>query len=176
LKKNSLFSLKNRLFFFLDRTRKAVIVSFTDITDQKSMYELLEQRMEARTRELEAILKVSQIVNSNLELGPRLKIILEQLRQVIDYAGAGIAKLDGDDFVIVEYWGIVPREMMLGFRSSMHQETGYQKVAVSKTSNPMQTRLRSLMNHTGFGFGLYLFGWLVNWLLSLLPRYVQLAG
>jgi hypothetical protein len=48
-------------------------------------------------------------------------------------------------------------------------------VAASKTSNGMQTRLRSVLNHTGFGFGLYLFGWLVNWLLSWLPRYVQLA-
>lgn len=38
-------------------------------------------------------------------------------------------------------------------------------VAASKTSKPMQTKLRSLMNHTGFGFGLYLFGLLVSWLL-----------
>ena len=35
----------------------------------------------------------------------------------------------------------------------------------SKTPNPMQARLRSLMNHTSFGVGLYLFGLLVNWLL-----------
>ena len=39
-------------------------------------------------------------------------------------------------------------------------------VAASKTSNPTQARLRSLMNHTVFGAGLYLFGLLVNWLLS----------
>jgi signal transduction histidine kinase len=78
------------------------------------------------------MLEVSQIVNSNLELGPLLKIILEQLKLVIDYAGAGIAKLDGDEFVVVEYMGLVPREIMLGFRSSVHQETGYQKVAESK--------------------------------------------
>ncbi|MBE7434584.1 MAG: PAS domain S-box protein [Anaerolineales bacterium] len=109
-----------------------VVVSFTDITDQKSMYELLEQRVAVRTRELKAFLEVSQIVNSNLELGPLLKIILEQLKKVIDYAGAGIAKLDGDDFVVVEYLGIVPRETMLGFRSSVYQDTGYRKVAESK--------------------------------------------
>ena len=30
--------------------------------------------------------------------------------------------------------------------------------AASKTSNPTQARLRSLMNHTVFGIGLYLFG------------------
>lgn len=37
-------------------------------------------------------------------------------------------------------------------------------VAASKMSNPMQARLRSLMNHTAFGIGLYLFGLLVSWL------------
>ncbi len=37
--------------------------------------------------------------------------------------------------------------------------------AASKMSNPTQARLRSLMNHTVFGIGLYLFGLLVSWLL-----------
>ena len=37
--------------------------------------------------------------------------------------------------------------------------------AASKTSNPRQARVRSLMNHTAFGIGLYLFGLLINWLL-----------
>ena len=38
--------------------------------------------------------------------------------------------------------------------------------AASKTKNPAQARLRSLMNHTAFGIGLYLFGWLFNWVLQ----------
>ena len=37
--------------------------------------------------------------------------------------------------------------------------------AASKTSNPAQARLRSLMNHIAFGVGLYLFGLLINLLL-----------
>ena len=37
--------------------------------------------------------------------------------------------------------------------------------AASKTLNPTQARLRSLLNHTAFGVGLYLFGLLVNGLL-----------
>lgn len=39
-------------------------------------------------------------------------------------------------------------------------------VAASKTPNPMQARLRSLMNHIVFGIGLYLFELLFNWLLG----------
>jgi hypothetical protein len=38
-------------------------------------------------------------------------------------------------------------------------------LAASMTSNPTQARLRSLMNHTAFGIGLYLFALLVNWML-----------
>jgi hypothetical protein len=38
-------------------------------------------------------------------------------------------------------------------------------LAASKTLNPTQARLRSLMNHISFGMGLYLSGLLVNWLL-----------
>lgn len=38
-------------------------------------------------------------------------------------------------------------------------------IAASKTSNPLQARLRSLTNHFVFGIGLYLFAWLTNWLL-----------
>jgi hypothetical protein len=38
-------------------------------------------------------------------------------------------------------------------------------IAASKTSDPVQARLRSLMNHTVFGIGLYLFGLLASrWL------------
>lgn len=40
--------------------------------------------------------------------------------------------------------------------------------AASKTPNPAQARVRSLMNHTAFGTGLYLFAVLVNWFLSAL--------
>jgi len=38
-------------------------------------------------------------------------------------------------------------------------------LAASKVSNPMQSILRRLMNHTMFVIGLYLFGLLVSWLL-----------
>lgn len=37
-------------------------------------------------------------------------------------------------------------------------------IAASNTSNPVQARIRSLMNHTAFGIGLYLFGWIAHWL------------
>jgi len=41
-------------------------------------------------------------------------------------------------------------------------------LAASKTPNPAQARVRSLMNHTAFGVGLYVFAWLANWLSAVL--------
>lgn len=38
--------------------------------------------------------------------------------------------------------------------------------AASKLPNPTPARVRSLLNHTAFGLGLYLFAWLVNGLLQ----------
>jgi hypothetical protein len=38
--------------------------------------------------------------------------------------------------------------------------------AASKTSNPAQARLRSLINHVTFGAGLYVSGLLVSWLIQ----------
>ena len=38
-------------------------------------------------------------------------------------------------------------------------------VAASKTPNPVEAMLRSLMNHAVFGIGIYLFGLLLSWLL-----------
>ena len=36
--------------------------------------------------------------------------------------------------------------------------------AAAKLPNPTPARVRSLLNHTAFGVGLYLFAWLINWL------------
>ncbi|MCB8945103.1 MAG: DUF2938 family protein [Ardenticatenaceae bacterium] len=46
----------------------------------------------------------------------------------------------------------------------MHPSFGL-GLAASKTANPTQARFRSLVNHTAFGMGLYLFGLLVSRLL-----------
>jgi len=41
-------------------------------------------------------------------------------------------------------------------------------IAASRAPDPLQARLRSLMNHTAFGVGLYFFGWLANGLLHII--------
>ena len=68
-------------------------------------YRLLEQRVQARTRELTTLLQVGQNVVSTLELEQLLGVILDQLNAVIHYDGASIFSLDGDTLSMTAYRG-----------------------------------------------------------------------
>jgi len=132
----------------------AVVSSYTDITERRHAYQLLEQRVEERTRHLSALLEVTRNVVSTLELKPLLATILQQLKLVVDYSGAAIATLDGDEFAILDYEGPIPREKIMRFRASAVQDTGYRRVA--ETRKPIiiadiwadDPWLRSMQNQT----------------------------
>lgn len=109
----------------------AIIVN-QDITERMQAYQLLEQRVRERTRELSALLNVSRNVASMLELGPLLSIILEQLEQVVDYTGAAIVTLEENRFRILDYRGPLPRETMLGYQVSGDMDSGYRRVVVQR--------------------------------------------
>ena len=76
--------------------RPHLLVVMRDITDTVTAYQLLEQRVEERTRELAGVLKVSQTITSTLELQPLLGVILDQLKTVVDYTGASVSLVEGD--------------------------------------------------------------------------------
>ena len=54
---------------------------------------------------------------------------------MVDYSGAAIARLSGEEFVIEEYLGPIPREKMLQFRPSARRDTAYTRVA--RTRQPV---------------------------------------
>lgn len=54
----------------------------------------LEQRVEARTRELSSLLEVSHNVAATLEIQPLLSMILEQLEKLVGYDEAAILRLE----------------------------------------------------------------------------------
>jgi len=58
---------------------------------------LLEERVKERTRELSKLLETSRIVSSAADLTPLLKVILDQLKDVINFTSAGILTYGGSD-------------------------------------------------------------------------------
>jgi len=106
----------------------AVLSSFADITERMQLYQVLEQRVEARTRELTTLLDLSRNVASTMEIGPLLTLILAQLKTVVDYTGAGIAIIEEDNFVMLEYQGPTPREQMINLHIPASQAAGFREV------------------------------------------------
>lgn len=80
--------------------------------DLQRSYELLEQRVEERTRELSSLLEISQTVGSTLQLKPLVGLILDQLKTVIDYTGASILIVDGADLVFLDHRGPIPQAQL----------------------------------------------------------------
>ncbi len=91
-------------------------------------YQLLEQRVAERTREIAALLELGRNVASTLELRPLLELVLGQLKTVLDYTGAGIATIDDGYFVFMDYVGPANRELVLSMRIPVRQPSGYRKV------------------------------------------------
>ena len=81
-----------------------------DATEREMLQQNLEKRVEERTHELKTLLKVSQDINSTLELDNLLNVILDQLKNVVDYSGASILILEGDSLSVRIYRGPVPRD------------------------------------------------------------------
>lgn len=61
-----------------------------DITEERRAYQVLEQRVAERTRELSTLLEISHHLTSTLDMQPLINLILEQLKTVVDYWGASI--------------------------------------------------------------------------------------
>jgi len=79
-------------------------------------FQTLERRVEERTRELSTLLEVSRNMASTLELEPLLGLILDQLKAVVDYSGASVLTLEGDDLIVLAYRGPISQEEALGWR------------------------------------------------------------
>ncbi|MCC7364583.1 MAG: GAF domain-containing protein [Dehalococcoidia bacterium] len=83
---------------YLGRTHYLAIVR--DVTERVQAYELLEERVADRTRELSTLLEVARTVGSTLELDRLLELILTHLHNVIDYTASSILIEDDGELVI----------------------------------------------------------------------------
>jgi GAF domain-containing protein len=73
---------------------------------------LFEQERRA-AEELSTLLDVSRTATSTLELEPLLRMVLDQMKPLLDYTSAVIITRDGDHFRTRKYRGPLPRELIL---------------------------------------------------------------
>lgn len=108
---------------------------FTSALEQRKAQEALresqrrlEEQSEARTREVATLLDLSLNLAVTINLEPKLDIILDQLKSVVDYTGASIMQLDGSYLQVVAYRGPIPREEALKIRFALSQAGANQEV------------------------------------------------
>lgn len=115
-KDGSWFPADIRSTTFLYWGKPHILALVRDVSEQVKAQDLLERLVADRTRELSTLLEVSRQVASTLRIEPLLGLILDQLKDVVDYRGGSLLKLNGDDLVIVEYRGPNPQEGVVGLR------------------------------------------------------------
>ncbi len=91
---------------FTYRGKPHTLAVVRDVDEQVKAYELLEQSVQERTRELVTLLEISRNVASTLELEPLLGLILEQLKEVVDYSGGAILSVDGESLRVRAHRGM----------------------------------------------------------------------
>lgn len=99
--------------------RPHLLAIVRDISEQVEAYQTLEMHVEERTRELYTLLEVAQSLTTTLELKPLLRLILNQLRKVVDYSGAAIFTLEGQELAVLDYQGPVSQDEALRLRFSL---------------------------------------------------------
>ncbi len=112
-KDGTAFHLEVRGTPFMYKGKLHSLTVVRDITEQVQAYELLEQRVQERTRELTTLLDTSHNVASYIELKPLLATVLDQLRMIADYTGSSFSILEGEELVLVENRGPVPLDQAL---------------------------------------------------------------
>lgn len=102
--------------------RPHILAVVRDVTERVEAYRLLEQHVAERTRELATLLDISHNIASTLELEPLLGLILDQLKEVVDYSQAGIWEVKGDVVQAMCYRGPLPQDAMLALRAALNPE------------------------------------------------------
>jgi signal transduction histidine kinase len=86
-----------------ERLQQAVAWRTRELAEERA---LLEQRVEARTRELQTLLDVSRDVASTLEFPALLSALLDQLQKVVDFSGLAVYLFqNGDGLKLAQHHG-----------------------------------------------------------------------
>ncbi len=138
------------VFTYLGRSCNLGIVR--DITKRIKSEQALRQHVESRTHEQNTLLAISHTLASTLQLQPDL--ILDQLREIIDYNLGGLFAVENSSLVTLAMRGTLQLEQALPFRIHLKGPeilaklfSGYRPVRIADvwSDTPQAEFLRSLL-------------------------------
>jgi PAS domain S-box-containing protein len=97
-----------------------LLVTVRDVSERVQAFEFLERRVAERTRELSTLLDISHSVTFTLELSRLLELILDKLRDVVDYAAAAIFILKDGELELLSYRGPLEGERPRPLEDTRH--------------------------------------------------------
>jgi PAS domain S-box-containing protein len=109
----------------LERANQMLLVGISErmrIEEElRTSEEKLEKRVEERTRELATLLDISNTVALTIDLEPLLALILERLKDVVDYDGGAAFRLEAGTLNPVFHRGAIPPEDLLLIGSHLEE-------------------------------------------------------
>jgi two-component system nitrate/nitrite sensor histidine kinase NarX len=139
---------------FPDQGKLCLLSIVRDVSQRVHAEQMLQQWVDARTREQSTLLEISQTLASALELRPGL--ILDQLRMIIDYTHAGLFKLEGSTLAALAVRGPQLLERAMPFQFGLQSlealtmlvnEPQPTRIADVLSADPQARFLRSLLNN-----------------------------
>lgn len=109
-KDGTTFDIELHGTMFRRQGRERVLGIVRDVSADSEALRRMERHVVQHEREVAALLEVSRSVAAVLDIGPLMRLILDQLKLVADYAGSSIGVVEGDAVRIVESRGATADE------------------------------------------------------------------
>lgn len=111
--------------------RPHVLSVVRDVTASVEAYETLERRVEERTTELSLLLRNAQRLGSTLDRETLLRVMLEQLREVVEYKAAAVFwLLNRSEMLLLHYEGPIAQDLLT--RRWSLAEAGHSRLVVEQ--------------------------------------------
>ena len=107
-KDGSEFDLELRASQFKYAGEPHVLAVVRDVTERVRSFQLLEQRVRERTRELSSLLAFSRQATSMLEVRPLMELVVDEASRLVDNNGVSLLMLEGETLKMAAHRGPLP--------------------------------------------------------------------
>lgn len=107
-KDGSEFDLEVRASQFQYAGKPHVLAVLRDVTERVRSFQLLEQRVRERTRELSALLAFSRQATATLEVRPLMELVVDEVWRLVESTGVSLLMLEGETLKMAAHRGPLP--------------------------------------------------------------------